>query len=154
MFGKFKYHKFFVIILLIILNACQLQDTIKPHGIIYLENRSKKLDVNKSNKNDVVKIMGKPQIISFEDEDMWIYAERIITKDKIYKLGKNILRENNILSLKFNKYGILIEKTFIDKNEIKKISFSKKNTENEISKRSFIRNFLESIRQKMYENKK
>tara|TARA_E500000178_G_C17021143_1_gene755666 strand:- start:219 stop:683 length:465 start_codon:yes stop_codon:yes gene_type:complete len=154
MISKFKYHNFFVIILLVILNACQLQDTIKPHGIIYLENRSKKLDVNKSNKNDVIKIMGQPQITSFENEDIWIYAERILTKDKIHKLGKNILRENNILSLRFNKYGILIEKTFIDKNDMKKISFSQKKTENEISQRSFIRNFLESIRQKMYENKK
>ena len=154
MISKFKYHNFFVIILLVILNACQLQDTIKPHGIIYLENRSKKLSVNRSNKNDVIKVMGQPQITSFENEDIWIYAERILTKDKIHKLGKNILRENNILSLRFNKYGILIEKTFIDKNEMKKISFSQKKTENEISQRSFIRNFLESIRQKMYENKK
>ena len=154
MISKFKYHNYFVIFLLVILNACQLQDTIKPHGIIYLENRSKKLDVNRSNKNDVIKVMGQPQITSFENEDIWIYAERILTKDKIHKLGKNILRENNILSLRFNKYGILIEKTFIDKNEMKKISFSQKKTENEISQRSFIRNFLESIRQKMYENKK
>ena len=127
MFRKFKNHKIlYLILLLVILNNCQLQDTIKTHGIIYLENRSKTLIVNKSNKNDVIKIMGRPQIKSFENDDMWIYAERVITKGKYHKLGRNILKENNILALEFNKYGVLIEKKFFKKDEINKISFSKK----------------------------
>ena len=29
---------------------------------MYIENRSEKLTVNKSNKNDVIRIMGQPQI--------------------------------------------------------------------------------------------
>ena len=154
MFIKFKYHIIYAISFLIILNACQLQETIKTHGIIYLENRSKALEVNKSNKNDVINLMGQPHIKSYENEDIWIYVERILSKGKIHTLGKNILSENNALSLQFNKYGILVKKKFIKKEEMKKISFSKKNTENEISQKSFIRNFLESIRQKMYENKR
>ena len=74
--------------LFVILIGCQLQDTKKTHGIIYLENRSKALNVNDSNKNDVIKILGKPQIKSFDDDDTWIYAERLLTKGKIHKLGK------------------------------------------------------------------
>ncbi len=140
--------------MLISLNGCQFQDTIKTHGIIYLENRSKTLIVNKTNKNDVVKIMGQPQITSFDDDDMWIYAERVLTKGKFHKLGRNILKENNVLALRFDKYGVLIEKKFFTKSEINKISFLKKNTENDITKKSFVASFLESIRQKMYENKK
>ena len=119
-----------------------------------LENRSKTLSVNKSNKNDVIKIMGQPQIKSFDDENMWIYAERVLTKGKFHKLGQNVLKENNVLALKFDKYGILIDKKFFDKSEINKISFSKKNTENDISKKSFVSSFLQSIRQKMYENRR
>jgi outer membrane protein assembly factor BamE (lipoprotein component of BamABCDE complex) len=140
--------------LFVILIGCQLQDTKKTHGIIYLENRSKALNVNDSNKNDVIKILGKPQIKSFDDDDTWIYAERLLTKGKIHKLGKNVLKENNILTLKFDKYGILIDKKFFDKTKINKISFSKKITENDITEKSFITTFLESVRQKMYENKK
>ena len=152
---KFKNHKIFnCLMLFVILIGCQLQDTKKTHGIIYLENRSKALNVNDSNKNDVIKILGRPQIKSFDDDDTWIYAERLLTKGKIHKLGKNVLRENNILTLKFDKYGILIDKQFFDKTKINKISFSKKNTENDISEKSFITTFLESVRQKMYENKK
>ena len=155
MSGKFKNHKIiFYLILFVILNACQFQETIKSHGIIYLENRSKKLITNKSNKNDVVKIMGQPQIKSFENDDIWIYAERILTKDKFHKLGQNVLKENNILSLKFDKYGVLSEKKYFDKNEINKISFSDQKTKNDLSKKSFVTNFLQSIKQKMYENKK
>ena len=152
---KFKNHKIFnSLMLFVILIGCQLQDTKKTHGIIYLENRSKALNVNDSNKNDVIKILGKPQIKSFDDDDTWIYAERLLTKGKIHKLGKNVLKENNILTLKFDKYGILIDKQFFDKTKINKISFSKKITENDITEKSFITTFLESVRQKMYENKK
>jgi hypothetical protein len=85
---------------------------------------------------------------------MWIYAERVLTKGKFHKLGKNVLKENNVLALRFDKYGILIDKQFFDKTEINKITFSKKNTENDISKKSFVTTFLESIRQKMYENRR
>ncbi len=138
----------------VILIGCQFQDTIKSHGIIYLENRSKSLNINKSNKNDVIKIMGQPQIKSFEDDDMWIYAERVLTKGKFHKLGKNVLKENNVLALKFDKFGILIDKQFFNKGEINNISFSKKNTDNDLTKKSFVTTFLESIRQKMYENRK
>ena len=155
MTAKFKNHNFFIYVtLFVILINCQLQDTIKTHGIIYLENRSQALNVNKSNKNDVIKIIGQPQIKSFEDDNMWIYAERVLTKGKFHKLGKNVLKENNILALKFNKYGILIEKEFFRKDEINELKFSKKKTENDISQKSFVTSFLESIRQKMYERKK
>ena len=155
MSSRFKYHKKIIyLILFVILIGCQFQDTIKTHGIIYLENRSKTLSVNKSNKNDVIKIMGQPQIKSFDDENMWIYAERVLTKGKFHKLGQNVLKENNVLALKFDKYGILIDKKFFDKSEINKISFSQKHTENDISKKSFVSSFLQSIRQKMYENRR
>ena len=133
---KFEYHKKIIyLVLFVILIGCQLQDTIKTHGIIYLENRSKALSINKSNKNDVIKIMGQPQIKSFEDENMWIYAERVLTKGKFHKLGQNVLKENNVLALEFDKYGILINKKFFDKSEINKFSFSKKETKNDISKK-------------------
>ena len=51
-----------LLLLFIILSACQIQDPLKTHGIIYLENRSKKLITDKTNKNDVIRIIGAPQI--------------------------------------------------------------------------------------------
>ena len=138
----------------IILSGCKLQEPLKTHGIVYLENRANKLIINKSNKNDVIKIFGQPQIKDSDNIDTWIYLERILTKGKYHKLGKHIVKQNNILILDFNKYGILKNKKLLNKEDIKKIKFSKKNTENELSQKNFIRSFLESIRQKMYSNRK
>ena len=56
--------------------------------------------------------------------------------------------------LSFNKYGVLKEKKFLNKNDIEKILFSEKKTENELTKKSFVTSFLSSIREKMYGNKK
>ena len=138
----------------IILSGCKLQEPLKTHGIVYLENRANKLIINKSNKNDVIKIFGQPQIKNSDNIDTWIYLERILTKGKYHKLGKHIVKQNNILILDFNKYGILKNKKLLNKEDINQIKFSKKNTENELSQKNFIRSFLESIRQKMYSNRK
>ena len=134
----------------IILTNCQLKDPIKSHGIIYLENRSNKLEVKKTNKNDVVKIIGKPHIKDSSTTDTWIYFERILTKGKFHKLGQHILSENNILVLDFNKYGVLENKNFLDKKSMNKLNFSELQTENIMTEKSFVQKFLQSVRQKMY----
>ena len=54
------------------------------------------------------------------------------------------------LILYFDKYGVLESKDFYDKNDLKEIKFSKKTTENNLSKRSFVENFLQSVKKKMY----
>ena len=154
MFSFFKNHFIKIIIVFIILSGCKLQEPLKTHGIVYLENRANKLIINKSNKNDVIKIFGQPQIKDSDNIDTWIYLERILTKGKYHKLGKHIVKQNNILILDFNKYGILKNKKLLNKEDINQIKFSKKNTENELSQKNFIRSFLESIRQKMYSNRK
>ena len=46
-----------------------------------------------------------------------------------------------------------LQKKILNKEGINQIKFSKKNTENELSQKSFVRSFLESIRQKMYSNR-
>ena len=154
MFSFFKNHFIKITIIFIILSGCKLQEPLKTHGIVYLENRANKLIINKSNKNDVIKIFGQPQIKDSDNIDTWIYLERILTKGKYHKLGKHIVKQNNILILDFNKYGILKNKKLLNKEDINQIKFSKKNTENELSQKNFIRSFLESIRQKMYSNRK
>ena len=146
--------KILLIFLLFILVNCKLQEPLKSHGIIFLENRSNKLVIDKSNKNDVIKLIGNPQIVEDQKGLKWIYVERILTKGKYHKLGKHVLKENNILVLDFDKYGILIEKKFFDKEEIKKLKFSKKETEHQLTKKSFVETFLQSVRQKMYGNRK
>jgi outer membrane protein assembly factor BamE (lipoprotein component of BamABCDE complex) len=145
-------NKLLFFIFFILLN-CQLQDSTRNHGILFLENRSNEIVVNKSNKNDIIDIIGEPHSKSFDNENTWIYVERILTKGKYHKLGRHSLKTNNVLVLDFDKYGVLSGKKLFDKSDISKISFSKKETQNELAQKSFVVNFLQSIKQKMYGNK-
>ena len=155
MFFCFKNHfnKLFIV-LFIILSACQLQEPTKNHGIVFLKNRSDQLILNKSNKNDVIRIIGQPHSKSINDDNIWIYLERTLTKGKYHKLGQHVLKKNDTLVLKFDKFGILKSKKIYDKNNTNKITFSEKETKNELSKKSFVESFLSSLKQKMYGNRK
>jgi len=147
------------ILLLLILTiflslGCQRQEVIKTHGISYLENREKLVTINKSNKNDVIQVLGNPSTTGMLDNDTWIYIERTKTRGKLLKLGKNYLKKNNVLVLEFDKYGMLTKKEFYDKNHMKKIKFAKVITENDLKKENFVYSFLSSIRQKMQSRRK
>ena len=151
----FKNHiNYLLLFIFIFLLNCQLQEPTKNHGILFLENRSDQLKVDINNKNDVLKLIGNPHTKSVSNEDSWIYIERVLTKGAYHKLGQNIVKTNNILVLTFDKYGILKKKDFLDKNDINKLKFSEKITENNLSKKSFVANFLQSVRAKMYQNRK
>ena len=155
MFFFAKHHfKKIIYTLFFILLGCQIQESAKNHGILFLENRSNELTVDISNKNDVLKIIGHPHSKSINDEDMWLYIERTLGKGKYHKLGKHVLKSNNTLVLLFDKYGVLKSKKFYTKEDIKKIAFSDKETNNDLSKKSFVQSFLSSVRQKMYGNRK
>ena len=148
------YKKLYIILFLFVLNNCQLKEANKPHGINFLDNREKVLIVGKTNKNDVVKLIGNPHSTSIISENTWIYFERTITRGKLIKLGQNVLKENNVLELRFNKYGILNSKKIYNKKNMNEVKYSKKQTENDITKKSFVGKFLSSIRQKMYGKRK
>jgi outer membrane protein assembly factor BamE (lipoprotein component of BamABCDE complex) len=145
---------FFLTILLLFLNSCQRNEVIKVHGISYLEKREKLITINKSNKNDTIKIFGQPSTRGMTDDNLWIYIERTRTRGRLLKLGRNYLKKNNVLVLEFDKYGVLIEKEFYDKEKMKKLTFAKAVTTNDIRKENFIYSFLSSIRQKMESKRK
>ena len=155
MFLRFYIHaKFlFLLILLILLNNCNLKESTNTHGILFLENRANKLVINKSNKNDVLDIIGQPHSKSIDSKNEWIYIERVFVKGKYHRLGQNILKTNNVLYLVFDKYGVLKKKELIDKKAIQKIAFSTKETGNDLSKDSFVEKLFSSLRSKMYRRK-
>ena len=133
-----------------ILTSCQRNELVQSHGISFLEKRQENIVVNNSNRNDVRKKLGNPSTESIFDNTIWIYVERTRGKGKIMKLGQNVTLKNNVLVLKFDKYGILREKEFYDKEKMQKINFSEKTTEGLNRERDFVYNFLSSMRQKMF----
>tara|TARA_Y100000590_G_scaffold274262_1_gene307936 strand:- start:2168 stop:2617 length:450 start_codon:yes stop_codon:yes gene_type:complete len=143
-----------LLLILLVVTGCQRNTVIKTHGIAYLDKREKLIIVNKSNKNDAISILGQPSTKGLTDDNLWIYVERTLTREKLLKLGRDYLKKNNVLVLEFNKYGVLVKKEFYDKNNMQKVSFTKKITENEIKKENFIYSFLSSVRQKMQTKRK
>jgi len=157
MFFIFKvkhFKKLIFISIIFILSNCQLKEPIKGHGINFLKNRSEKISLNKSNKNDVIKVLGNPHTKSIEDENLWFYFDRKIASGKLVTFGEMKLLENNVLVLNFDKYGIVIKKEFFSKEDMKKMKYSEMKTKNPVSQDSFVTSFLQSVRQKMYGKRK
>ena len=149
-----KKNIFSLLILLIFITSCNQNKVITTHGLSYLEQREKLIVINKTNKNDILNILGHPATKGMSNDNLWIYIERTKSSGKIIKLGKNHLTKNNVLVLEFNKYGILSKKEFYDKESMKKVDFAKAITQNDVKKENFIFSFLSSIRQKMESRKK
>ena len=57
--------------------------------------------------------------------------------------------KNNVLVLEINSKGLLVEKKFYDINDMKNIEFDENITSVNYSKKSFIYNFLSTLRQKI-----
>ena len=122
---------------------------VKHHGVPFLEQKQADLIVNKSNKNDIIKILGSPSTTSKFDNDIWIYIERRQTQSKLKNLGRMKISKNDVLVLEINSYGILKKKEFYNKDDMKKIKFAEATTEAGFQRNSFIYNFMSSMRQKI-----
>jgi len=122
---------------------------VKHHGVPFLEQKQAELIVNKSNKNDIVKILGSPSTTSKFDNDIWIYIERRQTQSKLKNLGRMKISKNDVLVLEINSYGILKKKEFYNKDDMEKIKITENTTEVGFRRDSFIYNFMSSMRQKI-----
>jgi len=138
-----------LIIILLHTNNCTLDKVIKHHGVHFLEKKSEKLVIGKTNKNDIYELLGPPSTKGSFDEELWIYMEIQTSSSKLSKLGKKKLLKNNILLLDIDNRGILSKSIFIDKDKMNEIKFSKDSTQMSYSKNSFIYEFLYSVRQKI-----
>ena len=72
-----------------------------------------------------------------------------MSSSKLTKLGKKDLLINNVLVLEINNQGLLVSKKLYNKDDMKKIEFSSSETAINYSKKSFVYNFLYSLRQKI-----
>ena len=142
-------NKLYIFFLFLILSNCSLKPVINHHGIPNLDKKQNLVSVNKSNKNDIVKILGNPSTRSKFDNDLWIYIERQQTQSKLKNLGRMKIIKNNVLVLEINKYGILEKKIFYDINDLQNLKIAEATTETGFKKNSFIYNFMSSMRQKI-----
>ena len=114
-----------------------------------LKNNENLILVNKSNKNDVIKVLGEPSTKSNFDNNVWFYIEQKKQNKSIIKLGKQYIEENNVLTIYFDNKGIVSKKKFLNKNDLKEIEFAKKETKPIYNNNSFMYEFLTSFRDKI-----
>ena len=129
--------------------SCSFNKVVKHHGVHFLEKKHEKLVLNSSNKNDVLKLLGEPSTKSTFDNDVWIYIERKVSTGKIYYLGKEKLIVNNVLVLELNNMGLVASKKLYKKDDMNKLTFAENSTDPKYRKRSFVYDFLSSMRQKI-----
>ena len=137
---------FFFISIFILISNCSFNLVDDHHGVFYLDKKEKKIEVQVSNTNDILGLLGEPSTKSTFDNDVWIYIERKITNSHFF--GRRELVVNNVMVLEIDEKGILAKKDFFDINDMKNIDFDKNRSES-LQKRNFIYNFLSSLRQRV-----
>jgi len=140
---------FILFVLSLFISACTLKKVERHHGVRFLNKKQEKLTVNQSNKNDIIELLGSPSTKSTFDNDLWIYIERITDNSSLTKFGSERIIVNNVLLLEINNIGLLEKKEFLDLTNMQKLNFAKQTTESQYNKRTFLYDFLSSMRQKI-----
>ena len=139
----------YIISIFLIVTNCSFKKVVDHHGVPFLEKKQALLIVNKSNKNDIKKILGNPSTKSKFDNDVWIYIERKQTQSELKNLGRMKIFKNDVLVLELDNYGVLKKKEFYNKDDMKNIKVVEATTEAGFRKNSFIYDFMSSMRQKI-----
>ena len=137
--------KIFLIILAIFLTSCKLNKVVNHHGIHNLEAKSQELLINQTNINQIKSLLGPPSSTSYFDEDILIYLERKTSNSKLLKLGKKKLIANNVLLLEVDNRGMLINKEFLDQDDLNKLKFTNKTTKTITDQESFVSRALSGV---------
>ena len=137
--------KIIIIILAIFLTSCKLNKVVNHHGIHNLEAKSQELLINQTNINQIKSLLGPPSSTSYFDEDILIYLERKTSNSKLLKLGKKKLIANNVLLLEVDNRGMLINKEFLNQDDLNKLTFTNKTTETIGDQESFVSRALSGV---------
>ena len=139
---------FYIFFVILVATSCSVKPINNYDGVAFLEKKQKKLFINKTNKNDIIRILGAPSTKSILEDDLWIYIETRKSKSSLLKLGKNIVLTNNVLVLEIDKKGLLKNKKFYNIDDQKKVNFNKDKTKMS-DKDSFVYGVISSLKQKI-----
>ena len=141
--------RYFIILFIFFFTLnCSINKVSNSHGFSSVERKIDKIEINKSNKNDVRKIIGTPSSKSSFNE-IWLYLERKKTNQSLFKLGKKNISKNNILIIEFSNMGLVKEKALLDLNDMNDIKIAEKKTKKKFSQDNFVYNILSTLRDKI-----
>tara|TARA_Y100000741_G_scaffold179953_1_gene136822 strand:- start:51 stop:509 length:459 start_codon:yes stop_codon:yes gene_type:complete len=141
--------KYILIIIFLSTLSCAKDKVRNSHGTLSLEKKYNKIELKKTNSNEILKIFGPPSTKSAFDNNIWIYIERKKTNRSIFKFGSQKIVHNNIVIIEIDKRGLLVKKDFLDINDMKEYKFSEKNTVTSYKKNSYIYGVIKSLKTKM-----
>ena len=138
-----------ILIIFIFIISCSANKLSNFHGSKSLEKKFSSIEKNKTNKNDLVKIIGQPSTISDFNTNKWFYIERLKKNQSLLKLGRQKIKKNNILIVEFDNKGILKTKKLLNLNDMKDIKYLEEITEKEFEQDNIIYNVFTSLREKI-----
>ena len=141
--------KYFITLIFILTLNCSGNKVSNYHGSKLLNNKHDIIEVNVTNKNDLIKIIGPPSTISDFNENLWFYFERLKTNQSLVKLGAQKIKKNNILIVELNNKGILKSKRILDLDDMNDIEYIKTVTTKEFKNDNFIYGIFSSLREKI-----
>ena len=127
---------------------CSINKVSNTHGYRFIEKKYDDIIINKSNKNDIRKMIGPPSSVS-EFDDIWFYIERKKTSQSIFKLGKKKISANNVILLEFNSMGIVSNKSILDLNDMNNVKISNEITKKKFNQDNTVYNILTTLREKL-----
>lgn len=139
-----------LILIFSIITSCSLNKIDEIHGVNNLIEKSKLININFSNKKDVIELLG-PSILIDDKNNNFSYFEVRKTKNKF---GKNIIYLNNYIVVKFNKNNIVTAIEIFDTVKNSELEFSKDITNTYALKETLSRNIFSSMRKRMENAKK
>jgi len=138
-----------ILTIFIFIISCSANKLSNFHGSKSLEKKFSSIEKNKTNKNDIVKIIGQPSTISDFNTNKWFYIERLKKNQSLLKLGRQKIKKNNILIVEFDNKGILTTKKLLNLNDMKDIKYLEEITEKEFEQDNIIYNVFTSLREKI-----
>ena len=141
--------KYILILIFLSTLSCAKDKVRNNHGTLSLEKKYNKLEIKKTNSNEILDIFGPPSTKSNFDNNIWIYIERKKANRSIFKLGTQKIEQNNIVIIEINKRGLVVKKDFLDINDMKDYKFSENSTETSYNKNSYISGVIKSIKTKI-----
>ena len=141
--------KYLIIFFFIFIANCSGNKVTNYHGTKLLNNKYEMIEVNVTNKNDLIKILGAPSTKSDFNKNVWFYFERLKTNQSLIKLGAQKIKRNNILIVKLDNKGILESKELLDLNDMNDINYIKTVTTKEFKNNNLIYGIFSSLREKI-----
>ena len=141
--------KYIFIFIFLIISSCSSGKVVNTHGNNLINITNSKLIVNKTNKNDILDILGPPSSKSSFNENIWIYIETKKQSTSLFKVGSRKLVKSNVLVVRINERGILEKKDYYNIDDMNKIKFSEQVTQSGYDKNSYVYGVLRSLRDKI-----